>query len=113
MKKIILSFIVLLLLAVLFMNGCEREMTIKEIHEKQEELINKEVITSGIVERSTQIFSYAAFLLGDGTGENSIWVRVASGSMMPEEGMEMRVKGFLIKEVTGYHIIASEVKQIE
>ena len=72
-------------------------MTIKEIHEKQEDLINKEVITSGTVERSTELFSYAAFLLADETGQNSIWVRVAPGSMMPQEGIKMRVKGFLVK----------------
>lgn len=112
MKKIIFVFIVLFLLAVLFVNGCEREMTIGEIHEKQDELMNKEVITSGIVNRSTKLFDYAAFLIQDEKGENSIWVRVAPDSILPGEGMKMKVKGVLVKEITGYHIIATEVKEI-
>lgn len=112
MKKIIIVLlIVLILLSVLFLNGCG-EMSIKDIHENQDDLIGKEIITSGTVVRSTKIMTFAAFLIEDETGQNSMWVRVAPDSILPEEGMRMRVKGILIKEVLGYHIWATEVKQI-
>ena len=112
MKKfIIMLSIVLILLSVLVLNGCG-EMSIKEIRDNADELVGKEVITSGTVVRSTKIMTFAAFLIEDETGQNSMWVRVAPDSMLPEEGMKMRVKGILVKEVLGYHIWATEVKQV-
>ncbi len=112
MKKVFVALIVLILLSVLILNGCEREMSIKEIHQNSEKLLDKEVITSGTVVRSTKVFTFASFLIEDETGENSILVVVAADSVLPEKGMKMWVKGILSGDETSYKILATEVKEI-
>ena len=113
MKKIIIMILVILtFLTILFVNGCEEEISIKELRLNTEDYVGKEIIVSGIVNRSTKIMTFAAFLLEDEEGKNSIWVRVAPDSILPTEGMYMRVKGTIVKEVAGYHIWAIEVKEI-
>jgi hypothetical protein len=77
-----------LLLAVLFLPGCEQQ-TIKHILADPHRYTNVEVAVAGKVNRSFSVLGHGAYEVDDGTG--TLWV--VSNSGVPREGASVTVKG--------------------
>jgi len=78
----------LLVLAVLFLPGCEQK-TIKHIMVDPHRYANQEVGVAGKVLRSYSVLGHGAYEVDDGTG--TLWV--VSNHGVPQEGARVGVKG--------------------
>jgi hypothetical protein len=108
MKKIL--FFVTLVFTMLLVSGCG-DISITELKENPEDYMGQEITASGTVDRTTKIFDFIGFTLQDNE-ENSIFVRLSAGSLLPAEGSRVRVKGTLQESILGHYIYATEVTEL-
>ncbi|MCL6500591.1 MAG: hypothetical protein K6T16_00970 [Candidatus Pacearchaeota archaeon] len=89
---------------ILFICGCG-EVSIKEINEKPESYLGKEVVVKEVAKDTVKIGTLSGFKLRD--GEHTIAV---SSKTLPEEGKGVKVKGTLMKDLfIGYYIYANKI----
>jgi hypothetical protein len=110
MEKIL--FFIALVFTMLLVNGCMGDIPIEEIRENPNQYMGQEITVSGTVDRTTKIFDFIGFTLQDDTEENSIFVKLSAGSVLPAEDSRVRVKGTIQESVLGHYIYATEVVEL-